>query len=147
MTTMQTDAITAAHAYRAALQLILQAKSLTAAQHHAQRVLQWEIKPAEDAHITIEAGVGLRTGEAFVTFSLANPSESANPSIQMTTQEARQQAQYILEAAAAADMDRLVMGWIGDESDFTDAKLASLLQSFRAYRQAQAGGQQEEPPV
>jgi hypothetical protein len=78
---------------------------------------------------------------------LANPSESANPTIQMTTQEAREQAQIILEAAAAADMDRLVMGWMGAESNFDQEQLAQMLQSFRAYRQAQAGGQQEEPPA
>lgn len=131
---MKTDPISAAIAYRMALQKIAKAPSLASAVREAQHALRHTFDRPEEGYLSITSGYGHNTKQPFVTFSLANPSESANPTIQMTADGARQQAHYILEAADAAESDGFVTEWLRDKADLNDQQLAGLLAEFRAYR-------------
>lgn len=131
---MQTDPISAAHGYVLALRRVLKAQTLHEARKAASGALEITFTPPEEAHIGVASGFGHNTKQPFVTFSLANPTESANPTIQMTTQEARQIAIQILEAADAAESDGFLIGWLQEGTDISDAQLGRLIAEFRAYR-------------
>lgn len=130
---MKTDPISAAIAYRQALEKITGAPSLAAAVREAQRVLAFTFNRPEAGMLSVSSGYGHTTKQAFVTFSLANPSESANPTIQLTSAEARQQAHYILEAADAADTDAFLVEWMR-AADFEDQAVGAMLSEFRTWR-------------
>jgi hypothetical protein len=132
---MQTDPISAAIAYRQALEQIARAPSLAAAVREAQRALTIAFSRPEEGQINISSGYGHNTKQAFVTFSLANPSESANPTIQLTSAAARQQAYYILEAADGADTDAFLVEWMRSAA-FEEQAIGALLSEFRVWREA-----------
>jgi len=136
---MQTDPISAAVTYRLALEAITKAPSLTAAVKAAERALQYTFNRPEEGQIGIDSGYGHNTKTPFVTFSLANPSESANPTIQMTSAQARQQAHYILEAADAAESDGFLVEWLRDKADLNDGQLGAMLAEFRLFREQHRG--------
>jgi len=137
--TMQTDPISAATAYRMALEAIVKAPSLSAAVRHAQHALTISFGRPEEGQIGIDSGYGHRTKTPFVTFSLANPSESANPTIQMSSAQARMQAHYILEAADAADSDAFIVEWLRDKADLSEPQIGAMLAEFRAFRDQHRG--------
>jgi hypothetical protein len=132
---MKTDPISAATAYRMALDTISKAGSLATAVHIAQQALRHTFTPPEEGQISIDSGYGHRTKQPFVIFTLANPSESANPTIQMTSAQARTQAHYILEAADAAESDGFIVEWLRDKADLTEPQLGAMLAEFRAFRE------------
>ncbi len=134
---MKTDPISAAISYRMALDTISKAGSLATAVRVAERALHFTFDRPEEAHLSITSGYGHATKEPFVTFSMANPSESANPTIQMTSAEARVQAQYILEAADAAESDGFIVEWLRGNGDLSESQIGALLADFRAFRERQ----------
>jgi hypothetical protein len=134
---MKTDPISAAIAYRMALDTISKAGSLATAVRVAQRALEHSFTRPEEAMLSISSGYGHATRTPFVTFSLANPSESANPTIQMSSAQARVQAQYILEAADAADSDGFLVEWLRGNGDLHEHQIGALLADFRAFREQQ----------
>lgn len=137
---MKTDPISAATAYRMALERIAKAPSLAAAVREAQKALAITFTPPEEGHISITSGYGHATKQPFVLFALANPSESANPHIQMTAAEARVQAHIILEAADAAESDGFLVEWLTTGTGkASDQQLAVFLADFRAYREKLRG--------
>ena len=131
---MQTDPISAATVYRMALEAIIKAPSLSAAVRHAQHALTYTFTPPEEGQIGIDSGYGHRTKTPFVIFSLTNPSESANPTIQMTSAQARVQAHYILEAADGADTDGFLVEWLQDKADLSENQAGAMLAEFRQWR-------------
>jgi hypothetical protein len=135
---MKTDPISAASAYRMALEKIAKAPSLASAVKEAEQALAITFGRPEEAMLSISSGYGHNTKQPFVTFSLANPSESANPTIQMTSAAARQQAYYILEAADAADSDAFLVEWLRVH-DFSDQHMGAMLADFRAWRERKRG--------
>lgn len=138
---MKTDPISAAVAYRMALDTISKAGSLATAVRIAQRALETTFNRPEEAQIAVNSGYGHATKQPFVTFTLANPSESANPTIQLTSAEARKQAHYILEAADAAESDGFLIEWLrgSNSAEISDGQLGALLSDFRAYREKLRG--------
>jgi len=140
---MNTDPISAAHAYRQALEKITSAPSLTAAIRTARNALAITIRPPEEGNISIHSGYGHTTRTPFVTFALANPSESANPQIQMSSHEARRQAHYILEAADAAESDGFIVEWLGQAMGIDLDTIGKVLAEFRAFREQQRGKEKE----
>lgn len=138
---MKTDPISAAVAYRMALEAIVKAPSLAAAVRHAQHALSHTFNQPEEGMLSIDSGYGYKTKQPFVVFSLANPSESANPTIQMTSADARVQAHYILDAADAAESDGFVIEWFRSDNDLSEQQLGALLADFRAYREKLRGAQ------
>lgn len=132
---MKTDPIGAATAYRMALEQIVKASSLSSAVREAQHALTITFGRPEDAMLSVSSGYGHATKEPFVTFSLANPSESANPTIQMTAAQARMQAHYILEAADAAESDGFIVEWLRNGGDLSAGQVSNLLADFRTFRE------------
>jgi len=142
---MKTDPISAAHAYRQALQAVLKATVLHQARQIAQQALDITFTPAEGGHISVTSGYGHNTKRPFVTLGIANPTESANPIVQMSSSEARRQALYILEAADAADSDGFVLSWLGDgPANLSEQQAAVLLNDFRAYRERLRGKEESD---
>jgi hypothetical protein len=131
---MKTDPISAAHGYRMALERIMKAQTLHEARKHASSALAIVFDRPQDAHISIASGYGRNTHQPFVTIGIANPSESANPVVQITAAEARRQAHFILEAADAAESDGFLLGWLGKQ-ELSESQIALLLSDFRAYRE------------
>ena len=138
---MQTDPISAATGYRMALERLMRAQTLHEARKIASNALTIMFDRPQDAHISIASGYGAHTGQPFVTIGIANPSESANPIVQITTDEARRQAMYILECCDAAESDGFLVGWLGGQQ-LSGGQVGALLADFRAYR-AQLRGRSE----
>lgn len=134
----QTDPVSAATVYRMALEAIAKAPSLSAAVRAAQHALTFTFTKPEEARLSISSGYGHHTKTPFVTFSLANPSESANPTIQMSSAQAREQAHYILEAADAADSDGFLVEW-ARTMDLSEQQMGAMLDQFRTFREQQRG--------
>lgn len=132
---MKTDPISAATAYRMALDAISKAGSLATAVRTAQRALAVTFTKPEEGQIGISSGYGHTTKQPFVTFTLASPSESANPTIQMTSAQARTQAHYIMEAADSAESDGFIVEWLRDKADLNDNQIGAMLAEFRAFRE------------
>lgn len=133
---MKTDPISAAHAYRAALQAVMKAQTLHEARARAYKALDIIFDRPEDTHISIASGYGGNTQRPFVAIGIANPTESANPIVQLPTDEARRQAMYILEAADAAESDGFVIEWFSrGAAHLSDEQAAAVLADFRAYRE------------
>lgn len=130
---MKTDPVSAAIAYRMALEKIASAPSLSAAVREAQRALAVTFNRPEEGMLSITSGYGHTTNQPFVTFSLANPSESANPTIQLSAAEARQQAHHILDAVESAETDAFLVEWMR-AADFEDGAVGAMLSEFRAWR-------------
>lgn len=133
---MKTDPISAAHAYRQLFDRILKATTLQEAQKHAASALEITFDRPEPGVLSVSSGFGQNTKQPFVTIALANPTETANPAVQLLTDQARQISMQILEAADAAESDGFVVGWLSDVADLSEAQAAALLQEFRAYRDA-----------
>lgn len=132
---MKTDPISAAVSYRMALEAIVKAPSLSAAVRGAQHALTISFTPPEEGQISVQSGYGHKNREPFVTFTLANPSESANPTIQMTSAQAREQAHYILEAADAAESDGFLVEWLREKADLSENQAGAMLAEFRQWRE------------
>jgi hypothetical protein len=136
---MKTDPISAAVVYRNALEEISRAPNLAAAVRIAQRMLTFTFTRPEEGTVSIESGYGHNTRTPFVIFALANPSESANPFVQVDTGQARALAYQILEAADAAESDGFLVKWLRRTDDVDDRALGNLLADFRAYRETLRG--------
>lgn len=132
---MKTDPVSAATAYLDLLRRIMHAKTLHEARQLAARGLEIEFSRPQEGMISVNSGYGRNTRQPFVTLSLANPAESANPFIQMSTIQARAQALIILEAADAADSDGFLMEWLTSEAQVDVEQAAQLLLAFRTYRE------------
>jgi|tagenome__1003787_1003787.scaffolds.fasta_scaffold20794040_2 hypothetical protein len=136
---MKTDPISAAVVYRNALEEISRAASLAAAVRIAQRMLTFTFTRPEEGTVNIESGYGHNTRTPFVMFALANPTESANPFVQVDTKQARALAYQILEAADAAESDGFLVEWLRRSDDIDDRAMGNLLADFRAYRETLRG--------
>src|SRR5262245_43857143 len=100
---MQTDPISAATAYRQALEHIVAAKSLHGAVRRATDVLKLvTFAPPSEEQISISSGYGGNTHRPFVTLA------TTTPAIQMDTATARSIAQQLLEAAQSAESDEFL---------------------------------------
>lgn len=136
---MKTDPISAAVVYRNALEEISRAASLSAAVRIAQRMLGFTFTRPEEGTVNIESGYGHNTHTPFVLFALANPSESANPFVQVDSGQARALAFQILEAADAAESDGFLIEWLRRNGTTDDRALGNLLADFRNYRETLRG--------
>lgn len=134
---MKADVISAAMAYRIALQNVMRAQTLHQARQAAAKGLEVEHPKPEPGVVEVSSGFGYRTQQPFVTVLMATPIETANPTLQMSPAQARQIAGQLLEAAEAAESDGFLVGWLGVEKDLSEQQVGSLLISFRAYRDAQ----------
>ena len=142
---MQTDPVTAATRYRQALDLVLKADILHKARQIASQALGITFNKAEGGQISVQSGYGLNTNRPFVTIGIANPTESANPIVQLVSSQARQIALQILEAADAADADGFILTWLGNGvADLNAEQAAALLADFRAYRDRLRGAEGEQ---
>ena len=137
---MKTDTISAAYAYRLALQRVLKAKALHEARQAAVQALDISFDAPSEAHISVASGFGFATQQPFVTLSIANPRESANPTVQLVAEQARAIAMQILDAADAAVADGFLVGWVSTGMDVTERQAASLLNDFRVYRDKRREG-------
>lgn len=140
---MNTDPISAAAAYRMALERIMRAKVFHEARQIASSALEIHFTRPEEGTVSVASGFGQNTRQPFVTLGMANPQEVANPAIQMTTTDARRIAMQILEAADAAESDGFIVSWLGDKAELNDPQLAALLSEFREYR-ARLRGEEED---
>lgn len=132
---MKTDPISAAAGYRLAFDRILRAKTLQEARQIASKALDIQFDRPTETHISVASGYGYTTKEPFVTIGIANPTESANPIVQVSTYDARLQAHFILEAADAAESDAFLVGWLGNQ-ELSEVQVATLLNDFRKYRES-----------
>ncbi len=137
---MHTDPISAAVAYRQALNRITQVETLQEARKQATRALEIHFDRPTEHMISIASGYGHATKEPFVTFSMANPEETANPTIQMQSDQARQIAFRILEAADAAESDGFIVEWLAGTADMSDSQVGALLSEFRDWREKRRRG-------
>jgi hypothetical protein len=133
---MKTDPISAALGYRMAIERIMKVQTLHEARQIAAKALDIHFDRPTESHISVGSGFGHATREPFVTIGIANPTESANPIVQVSTYDARIQAHYILEAADAAESDAFLVGWLGDQQGLTENQIGALLADFRAYRES-----------
>lgn len=133
MSERQTDPISAAASYQAALRAILEAPSLTAAQQHAARALQTTMRRATgEVTITTEAGVSHKTGAGFVVLTLPERC------VQMPTEDARRVAGELARAAEAADADAFLVAFGREALALDERGAAALMARFRAWRARQA---------
>jgi len=126
---MQTDPISAAHAYRQALTDVLHAADLHLARQFASHALEIAFKAAESDTIGVTSGFGRNTQTPFVTVAISSPA------VQMPASQARQIALQILEAADAAESDGFILSWIAGRAALSEQQAATLLGDFRAYRE------------
>lgn len=138
---MQTDPISAAHGYVQALKRILKATTLHEARKVASAALDITFTPAEGGNISIHSSAGKRP---FVTLGIANPTESANPIVQMSSDQAREIALQILEAADASESDGFIAAFAQQQLGASQEQAAALLQEFRRYRERLRGKEEEE---
>lgn len=132
---MQTDPISAAKAYQQALRRIANARTL----HEARAVAIEAGKiiftaPAEN-HLSVASGYGHATKLPFVVLGMANPSEVANPTIQIDTTQARTLAFQILEAADAAESDGFLVEFLQYAGQMGLDQASALLIEFRKWRE------------
>jgi len=140
---MKTDPISAAAGYRMHLEMIMKAQVLHQARQIAARALEIVFDRPEPGTISLTSGFGHNTGKAFVTFSMANPEEVANPTIQIATHQARQIAMQILEACDAAESDGFLVEWLRGTANVPDNQLGAFLQQFREWRDEQRKRQED----
>lgn len=140
---MQTDPISAAHAYRMALEAVMQARVLHEARQAAQHALDITFTKPEPGQISVASGYGQNTKQPFVTIGIANPTESANPTVQLVVETARQIAMQILEASDAAESDGFIVKWLTSAAGLAPGQVGALLAEFRAYRERRRGQQPE----
>lgn len=135
---MQTDPISAATAYRQALEQIQAARSLHDAVQRAAAVLKAVtfIRPSAEEQIVVSSGFGGNTQRPYVTLT------TTNPMIQMGVSTARQIALQILEAAEAATSDGVIIQFGKDQMDLDERAAGQLLSVFRAFREK--ASEQEE---
>lgn len=132
---MQTDPISAAHAYRQALDRISRAETKHDAIRLAVETLKITFVKPEPGIISVSSGFGRNTKEPFVVIGMANPTESANPAVQIVADRAREIAMQILEAADAAESDGFIVGWLSGTADLSEGQVGALLADFRSYRE------------
>lgn len=125
---MQTDPISAAAGYRMALERVMQAQSLQAAQKHARTALEITFKRPEAEEIHVSSGIGANTGAAYVTLALSAPA------VQLLASQARAIALQILEAAEAAESDLFLVRFAAEIGGAEQATSAHMLADFRAFR-------------
>ena len=134
---MQTDPISAAQAYRMAVQRILKAQTLHQARQIANEALDVTFTPPTKGMLSVQSGYGHTTKQPFVVLSMANPVETANPTIQTSTDQARAIAILLMEAADAAESDGFVVEWMQGTAELTEGQASVLLNDFRTYRDTQ----------
>lgn len=139
---MQTDPISAAKAYQIALRRVLAVQTLHQARQLAANALDITFTPPSESMVSIGSGYGLATKQPFVTFSMANPAETANPTLQVTSDQARDLAFQILEAADAADSDGFLVEFMQQAGQLSENEAGRLLTEFRQWRdqRRQKGG-------
>lgn len=134
---MKTDPISAAHGCQLALRRVLKAQTLHEARKIASGALAIIFDPPQAGIVSVSSGYGHNTDKPFVEVGLANPTESANPAVQMLTHQARAIALQILEAADAAESDGFIVSFLRSVADLREEQLGQVLVQFRAYRDAQ----------
>jgi hypothetical protein len=139
---MKTDPISAATHYRQALRAILKCTTAQETRKIAASVLEITFTPAEEGHISVDGGYGSNTKRPFVTLGIANPTESANPIVQLSIDQAREIAMQLLGAADRAISDGFVLTWLGEAvTELNEEQAGVLLADFRAYRDRLRGAQ------
>lgn len=133
---MKTDPVSAANAYRNALRQLLNASTLHGAKKIAAQALEITYTPPEAGMLSVQSGFGHATSQPFVTLGMANPTETANPTVQFGTDQARTVAHQILAAADAAESDGFLVEWVGALAGLDDAACATMLAQFREWRDA-----------
>jgi hypothetical protein len=142
---MQTDPISAATHYREALERILKTTTHHQARQIAAAVLKVTFTRPEGGHVMITGGFGRNTDQPFITLGVSNPTESANPILQLTVPQAREVALQLLESAEAAVSDGMILSWLGQEiGEMDEERAGMLLAEFRAYRDRWQGTKGEE---
>ena len=129
-----TDPISAAAAYRMALERILRADGPHAMRQLAAKALEITYPKPEPGMLSITSGYGHNTRQPYVTIALASPVETANPAVQLVTDQARDIAQQILEAAEAAESDGFLIEFAAARIGVPLEQAGQLLQEFRAWR-------------
>lgn len=134
---MKTDPISAAIGYQLALQRVLKAQTMHDARKIASAALNVTFERPQEGIISVSSGYGRRTQQPFVEIGLANPTESANPSVQMIAHKARAIALRLLEAADAAESDGFIVSFLRQIGGLSDEQIGGLLVQFREYRDRQ----------
>lgn len=131
---MQTDPISAAKAYQQVLRQIANARTLHEARALAIEVSKVTFTPPTETEVSVGNGYGLVTKQPFVVLGMANPAETANPTIQIGTTQARALAFQILEAADAAESDGFLVEFLQHAAQLGPEQLGALLSEFRQWR-------------
>ena len=129
------DIFSAAAAYRLALDQIVKAATLHEARQRAVKALEVQHPRPEPGDISVVGGFGYRTKVPFVVLGISAPTETANPAVQLHTQQARRIGLDLIEAADAADSDGFLVSWLGQKDlDLSEAQVGQLLEEFRTWR-------------
>lgn len=144
--TKKVDPVDAAQTYQMALKAISNAQTLHDARKRAIQALEFTFSAPEEGMLTVTSGYGYHTKEPFVTLGMANPQETANPSIQMRSDQARVIAFQILEAADSADSDGFIVEWLASVIELEERHAGQLLMEFRQWRAALRARRKEGEP-
>jgi hypothetical protein len=88
-----------------------------------------QVDGAED--LGVETGVSATTWEPFITVTWKETK------VQLTPEQSRQHAQYLLEAAATAETDAFLIAWMRERFAVDRPEVvAGILQDFRDWRTA-----------
>ena len=132
---MKTDLASAAMAMRIALEHIMRAKTLTEARAHAAKALSIKFDRPEEGKLTIASGWGHNTQTAYVAIGLSNPTESANPFIQLEASQARAIGLEMIEASIEAEQDGFMITFVTDKIEAPLDQAGAMLQEFRLWRE------------
>lgn len=134
---MKTDPISAAAGYRMALERVLRAQGPHEMRQIASRALESiTFDKPEPGMLSVSSGWGHNTQQPYVTIALASPVETANPAVQLVSDQARQIAFQILEAAEAAEQDGFLVSFATQRIGVPIEQAGALLVEFRAWREA-----------
>lgn len=139
---MKTDPISAAAGYRMALERIMRVQTLHEARQIASKALGITFDKPEPGHLSISSGWGHITQQPYVTITLASPVETANPAVQLVSDQARQIAHHILEAAESADQDGFILNFATQAIGAPVEEAARLLDLFRSWRESRRQGEE-----
>jgi hypothetical protein len=134
---MKTNPITAAQAYRQALDLVMKASTLHQARQTAAAALEVTFTAPESDQIDVGSGFGQKTRTPFVTIAMSSLA------VQLASTQAREIGHQILEAADAADSDGFVVTFAMKRLGTSMEESAQLLSEFRAYRDQLRGASED----
>src|SRR5262245_13945135 len=120
---------------RIALEHIMRAKTLQEARAHAKRALEIKFDRPEEGRLTIASGWGHNTQKAYVAIGMANPTESANPFIQLEASQARALGLEMIIAAIEAEQDGFIVTFVTDKIEAPLDQAGQVLQEFRLWRE------------